>query len=181
MKITRIKKYIALSALLLCCGGLRAQFYSVGTNIPVAATTTLNMELSMTLDRKYSLHLPVYYNPFVFGGNKKLQNFTVLPGLRSWMLESYIGGFLGVNAIGTKYHFTWKDNRYQGYGFGAGISAGYALMLSPRWNLEAEVGLGLIWADYAKYPCEKCTRKIEEEQGWHVVPNKVGISLVYLF
>ena len=174
--------YALMTAFCLCFSGkLQAQFYSAGTNIPVLGTATLNAELSMTLDRWHSIHLPVYYNPFVFSGNKKIQNFTLLPGVRRWALESYIGGFIGVNAIGSKYHFTWKNNRYKGQAYGMGISAGYALMLSPRWNLEAELGIGLVWADYEKYPCEKCTRKIEDESGWHAVPNKVGISLVYLF
>jgi len=161
--------------------GLHAQFYSLSTNIPVLGTTTLNAELSMTLDRKYSLHLPVYYNPFVFSDNKKIQNFTLLPGVRRWALESYIGGFFAANAIGSKYHFTWKDSRYEGTAFGAGISAGYALMLSPRWNLEVEAGIGLVWADFSKYPCDKCARKTEDDSGWYAVPNKVGVSLVYLF
>lgn len=176
-----ILTYALMTFFCFCANRVQAQFYSVGTNIPVLGTTTLNAEVSMTLDRKHSLHLPLYYNPFVFSGNKKLQNFTLLPGVRSWMLESYIGGFIGANAIGTKYHFTWKDYRYRGQAYGAGISAGYALMLSPRWNLEAEVGIGLVWADYQKYPCEKCTQKLEDKQGWYPVPNKVGVSLVYLF
>ena len=176
-----ISIYALMIALCLFSGSLHAQFYSVSTNIPALGTATINMEASMTLDRKYSLHLPVYYNPFVFGGNKKIQNFTVLPGVRSWMLESYTGGFVGANAIGSKYHFTWKDYRYEGMAFGAGVSAGYALMLSPRWNLEVEAGVGLVYADYTKSLCDKCGRKVSDENRWYAVPNKVAVSLVYLF
>lgn len=174
-------KYVLLCFLLLCTATGRAQFYSLGTNIPALGTATLNAEVSMTLDRKWSLHLPVYYNPFVFKNNKKLQNFTVLPGIRYWLLESYVNGFIGVNAIASKYHFTWKDYRYQGQSFGAGISAGYAYLLSPRWNLELEGGIGLVWADYTKYRCEECGKKVGDETRWYALPNKVAISLVYLF
>lgn len=176
-----ILTYALMTAFCLCSGMCHAQFYSVNTNIPALATTTLNMELSMTLNRKVSVHLPVYYNPFVFSDNKKIQNFTVMPGIRYWLLESYVGGFVGVNAIGSKYHFTWKDYRYEGLAFGAGISAGYAYLLSPRWNLELEGGIGLVWADYTKYRCEKCGKKVGDENGWYAVPNKLAISLVYLF
>lgn len=174
-------KYVLLSLLLLCAGTGNAQFYSLGTNIPALSTATLNAEVSMTLNRKWSLHLPVYYNPFVFKDNKKIQNFTALPGVRYWLLESYVNGFIGVNAIGSKYHFTWKDYRYQGQAFGAGISAGYAYLLSPRWNLELEGGIGLVWADYTKYRCEECGKKIGEQTGWYALPNKVAVSLIYLF
>ena len=174
-------KCILLIVFLCCMNAGRAQFYSLGTNIPALGTTTLNAEVSMTLDRKWSLHLPVYYNPFVFKDNKKIQNITVLPGVRHWLLESYVNGFIGVNAIGSKYHFTWKDYRYEGLAFGAGISAGYAWLLSARWNLELEGGIGLVWADYTKYKCEECGKKVGEQSRWYAVPNKIAVSLVYLF
>ena len=181
MKKDVILKYIFLFALYLCSSGLRAQFYSLGTNIPALGTATINAEVSMTLDRKWSLHLPVYYNPFVFKDNKKLQNFTVMPGVRYWLLESYVNGFVGVNTIGSKYHITWKNSRYEGKAFGMGISAGYAWLLSPRWNLEIEGGIGLVWADYTEYECEECGRQKGEYTRWVAVPNKLALSFIYLF
>ncbi|SHG36903.1 DUF3575 domain-containing protein [Dysgonomonas macrotermitis] len=174
-------KYILLSVFLLSCSGLRAQFYSLGTNIPALGTATFNAEISMTLDRKWSLHLPVYYNPFVFSDNKKWQNFTIMPGVRYWLLESYVNAFAGVNAIGSKYHLTWKDSRYEGTAYGIGASIGYAWMLSTRWNLEVEGGIGLVWADYSRYECEKCGRKEKDDSHWVTVPDKLSLSLIYLF
>lgn len=176
-----ISKYILLFLVILCSAEGRAQFYSLGTNIPALGTATINAEVSMTLDRKWSLHLPVYYNPFVFKDNKKLKNFTVMPGVRYWLLESYVNGFIGANAIGSKYHITWKDSRYEGKAFGMGISAGYAWLLSPRWNLEIEGGIGLVWADYTEYECEECGRQKGEYTRWIAVPSKLALSLIYLF
>lgn len=181
MKRTVIYKCILLLVFCLSMSGLRAQFYSLGTNIPALGTATINAEISMALDRKWSLHLPVYYNPFVFDDNKKFQNFTLMPGVRYWLLESYVNGFIGANAIGSKYHMTWNDNRYEGQAYGMGLSAGYAWLLSPRWNLELEGGLGLVWADYTRYECEKCGRQNGEESRWTVIPNKLALSLIYLF
>lgn len=176
-----LSKYILLSLCLLCAGTGWAQSYSLGTNIPVLGTATINAEVSMTLDRKWSLHLPVYYNPFVFKDNKKLQNFTLMPGVRYWLLESYVNGFIGVNATGSKYHITWKDSRYEGKAFGLGISAGYAWLLSPRWNLEIEGGIALVRADYTEYECQECRRQKGEYSRWIAVPNKLALSLIYLF
>lgn len=180
-----MKKIISLYALmtLFCFHSteIKAQFYSIGTNVPALATTTLNMEASMALNRNVSLHLPVYYNPFFFKDNKKMQQFTILPGLRYWLLESYVDGFAGINAIASSYHITWKDYRYEGDAYGFGISAGYAWLLSPRWNLEVEGGIGLIKANYIKSECYKCGKKISEENEWKAVPNKVALSLIYLF
>lgn len=181
MKFKVLNKYVFLLVFLSCVSGLRAQFYSLGTNIPALGTATVNAEISMTLNRKWSLHLPVYYNPFVFRDNKKWQNFTVMPGLRYWLLESYVNGFVGVNTIGSKYHFTWKNSRYQGQAYGMGITAGYAWLLSPRWNLELEGGLGLVWADYTEYECEECGRQKGQYTRWVAVPNKLALSFIYLF
>lgn len=176
-----ISKYILLFLVIFCSTTGRAQFYSLGTNIPALGTATINAEVSMTLDRKWSLHLPVYYNPFVFRDNKKLQNFTLMPGVRYWLLESYVNGFVGANAIGSKYHITWKNSRYEGQAYGMGISAGYAWLLSPRWNLEIEGGIGLVWADYTEYESEECGRQKGEYTRWMAVPGKLALSLIYLF
>jgi hypothetical protein len=176
-----LSKYILLSLVILCSIEGRAQSYSLGTNIPVLGTATFNAEVSMTLDRKWSLHLPVYYNPFVFKDNKKLQNFTLMPGMRYWLLESYVNGFVGVNAISSKYHITWKDSRYEGKTFGMGITMGYAWLLTPRWNLEIEGGIALVWTDYTEYECQECGRQKGEYSRWIAVPGKLALSLIYLF
>ena len=76
------------------------QFYSARTNILGLVTGNLNAEFGMTLNKKYSLHLPVQYNPFIYSksNNTKFQNLTVLPGVRYWFRESFrdpVCGFLG--------------------------------------------------------------------------------------
>ena len=95
-----ILKYALMTILCLLSKDMCAQFYSMITNVPALGTTTFNLEASMPLNRKWSLHLPVYYNPFVFKDNKKFQQFSVMPGVRWWLLESYVHGFAGVNGIG---------------------------------------------------------------------------------
>jgi len=83
---------------LLCFTGITvsAQSYSLRTNVLGLATTNLNVEASMTLSRKWSVHLPVQYNPFKFANNRQFRNFYVAPGIRYWLLQSYIGGFVGI-------------------------------------------------------------------------------------
>lgn len=160
---------------------VRAQFYSVKANLLGWATTNMNIEPSMTLSRKLSLHAPLTYNPFVFKNNKRMQNLTFQPGIRYWFLESYARGFVGINGIASAYHFTGKKYRYEGMAYGLGLSYGYAQPLSPRWNFELETGWGLVWADYTKYTCKECGKKIGKEVNWYLVPTKASLSIVYLF
>ena len=158
-----------------------AQFYSIKTNLLGWATTNMNVEAGMTLNRKLSLHLPITYNPFVFKNNKRMQNLTVQPGVRYWFLESYVHGFIGVNGIASTYHLSDKKYRYEGDAYGLGLSYGYAKLLSPRWNMELETGWGLVWADYTKYACKECGKKLGQETRWYLIPTKASLSIVYLF
>ena len=158
-----------------------SQVVTVKTNLLGWATTNMNAGVGISVDKQWSLHLDAMYNPWIFKNNKKIQNFTVTPGVRYWAKETYFKHFVGLNAIGSRYHMGWNKNRYDGHAFGAGASYGYAKMLSSRINLEFEVGLGVVYADYTKYKCEKCGEKISDEKGVRLTPNKVAVSLVYIF
>lgn len=186
--IKNMKNKIKKTALCLACMvGLvpcaKAQFYSVKTNLLGLATTNINVEAGVSIHRNWSLHLPINYNPWVFSGNKRLQNITIEPGIRYWFLESFSHNFFGFQSLYSRFHvggFTEKY-RYDGHGYGFGLSYGYSKALSKRWNLEFEGGLGLLWADYTKYLCKKCGAPQESVNKLHLVPSKASVSLVYLF
>lgn len=174
-------KNLLLLAFIISASQIQAQSYSVKTNVLGLATSNLNVELSMALSRRVSIHLPVTYNPFVFSNNRKMQNLTFQPAVRYWFLESYARRFIGVSAIASTYHISGKKYRYEGKGYGIGLSYGYSMLLSPHWNLEFEGGIGAVRADYTKYTCKKCGKKLGEEQKWYVLPTKLSVSIVYLF
>lgn len=182
-KEMKTKKILFTLLLLACFSGAKAQFYSVSTNVVGLATTNLNAELSMTLDRIWSLHVPVQYNPFVFSDNTRFQNLTVMPGVRYWSRETYAGSFFGMYGIASRYHVgnLWNDYRYDGHAFGVGLSFGKAYTLAPRWNFEWEIGGGVIWAEYEKFACKQCGTRFGEHSGVYLVPTKVAASLIYLF
>lgn len=50
-------------------------------------------------------------------------------------------------AMGARFNVAWDkvlDYRYQGWGYGAGMTYGRSWLLSKRWNMEVEAGLGLL-------------------------------------
>lgn len=97
------KKFFFLGILLGVCLASPAQFYSARTNLIGLATGNINLEGSMTLNRRWSLHLPVQYNPFVFKDNRQFRNLTVMPGVRYWFVESYSNFFVGMNTLASGY------------------------------------------------------------------------------
>ena len=184
MRMNTGKKLFLCAGLLAFFLSVSAQSYSLRTNVIGLATTNLNLEASMTLNRKWSLHLPVQYNPFKFGRNRQFRNFYAAPGVRYWLLESYMGGFIGMygtagtysvgNLFGNKY-------RYEGEGYGVGLSIGKAYQIGRRWNLEWEAGAGAVWLAYDKYLCKRCGDLVGQEYGWHFLPTRAALNVVYLF
>lgn len=178
-----MKKIIVLFLITLALtNSAKAQFYSIKTNLLGLATTNLNIEAGVSVHRNWSLHLPVTYNPWVFGGNKRFQNITVQPGIRYWFLESFSQGFIGLQSIYSRYHVGGIGKyRYDGYGVGMGVSYGYSKVINKRWNIEFEAGLGVLYTDYTKYLCKKCGTPQGGEKKMQLVPSKASVSLVYLF
>ena len=115
------KRSFLLGSLLAFALGVSAQSYSLRTNVLGLATTNLNLEASMTLGRKWSLHLPVQYNPFRFSRNRQFRNLYVAPGVRYWLLESYMGPFIGMHGTAGTYsvgNLFGSRYRYEGEGYG---------------------------------------------------------------
>lgn len=182
-------KKIFLIFISMICGYLsptHAQDISIRTNLVGLSTLNLNVEPSISIGNKkrWSLHLPIQYNPFVLDGNKKMQNLTVMPGVRYWFLESYVKNYVGTYVVATNYHggnIFGDKYRYYGNAYGLGISYGFAKPIAKRWNIELEGGVGAIWADYEKYTCKKCGKKVGDYNGWYILPTKLSASIVYLF
>ena len=185
-----MRKWFKLVCFLgLLCFGLsaNAQFYSAKTNVLGLATGNLNLEVSAALSRKVTLHVPVNYNPFTYNflaENCKMQNLTFQPGARYWLTESYMRWFVGVHGIYSRYHVGWKElskYRYDGWGVGGGFSAGYAKMISKRWNFECEIGASVMYQKYDRYLCKKCGSLPEPKHKVNVVPTQLSLAFVYLF
>lgn len=182
-------KRIILSLMIPILGYLSpvyGQDISIRTNLVGLATLNLNIEPSISLgkENRWSLHLPVQYNPFVIDGNKKMQNLTLMPGVRYWFLESYVKNYFGFYGVGANYHggnIFGNKYRYYGNAYGVGISYGFAKPIAKRWNIELEGGVGALWANYEKYTCKRCGKKIGDYNGWYILPTKLSASIVYLF
>ena len=177
------KKFFFLGILLGVCLASPAQFYSARTNLIGLATGNINLEGSMTLNRRWSLHLPVQYNPFVFKDNRQFRNLTVMPGVRYWFVESYSNFFVGMNTLASGYSIgrIWNKKRYEGEGYGIGLSIGKAYPLSKTWNIEWELGGAADWARYNEYRCRECGAFLGRKHGWYLIPSRVALNMIYLF
>lgn len=180
IKKTGYVSFLFLALFLLFPRQAKAQFYSLQTNGLEWATGTVNLEGSMLLNSRWTLHLKVSCNPWSLQDNKKIKHWLVEPGARYWLWQTYVGRFIGAYAIGTRYNMGWKKNRFDGYGVGLGASYGYTWLVGTRWNLEVEGGLGAVAVNRKKYKGGCCGDYVSK--GIYLRPApKLSLSVAYLF
>lgn len=192
---TKIRLLIAALAILACGSCAYAQKAALKTNLVSDALLSPNIGLEVGLAPKWTLNASGQLNLWSVDGHK-WRHWLVQPEARYWFCRRFQGHFLGLHALGGEFnagnvdipvHFLGtdfrklKDRRYEGWGVGAGIGYGYDWVLSRHWNLEAEIGIGWIYAKYDGYPCTTCGRKISSGHHNYFGPTKVALNLEYLF
>ncbi len=192
----KLKFYLFLLFGLLLTLGAKGQNIAVKTNLLYDATTSMNLGLEVALSEKWTLDLSGNWNPWQFSDNKKWKHWLAQPEARYWTCHKFGGHFFALHLLGGQYNMgniknlpdflgtnfsNLEKHRYEGWGAGAGIGYGYAWMLGKHWNLEVELGLGVIYTEYEKFYCPKCGEKIGNGDHLYYGPTKGAISLVYLF
>lgn len=153
------------------------------------AVTIPNLGLELGLGKHFTLDVSGNYVPFTLPEGKSLKHWLLQPEFRYWPLERYNGHFIGIHGFYMDYVFKKlhlpfhmdKDHGYDGFAYGGGVSYGYQLYLSPRWNMEFTAGFGYGSFEHDKY---LLTEEKKEYLGLYRTsywgPTKVGISIVYL-
>lgn len=188
----------------LCCGlllllapAVRAQKLAVKANALSWLTTTPQAEVEGAVGTHWTVGLAGSWNPWTFGDNKKFKHWEVRPTGRYWLWEAFNGHFFGVNAeyaqfnVGgmkaTPFYLMFSDTdktRYEGSFFGAGVSYGYSWMLSPRWSIEGEVGVGYRRSSYRSYDCVTCGRPTidgaPKQTKGYFGPTRLAVSVIFM-
>ena len=146
---------IAFVACILPASNLCGQNIAIKSNLLYDLTTTLNMGGEVRCDDTHTISLSLNYNPWNFGGNKKMKHFLLQPEYRKWFNEVFTGSFIGFQLHYALFNFggmlPWgfnngkmlgienrqiAHNRYQGNLAGFGISYGYQWILAKHWKYQ---------------------------------------------
>lgn len=188
--------------LLLSTQGV-AQQVALKTNLLYGgALQSPNLSLELRLAPRWSMELGGGANFFFYSTDpssdryktKKISHWLVQPEVRYWTCEAFNGLFFGLHGQGGAFNLgsvsipfvlenksgLMKNHRYEGYFVGAGLSAGYHLILSKRWSMEAQLGFGYNWIHYDKFECVRCGDKLNDGVANYLGPTKAAISFVYL-
>ncbi len=158
-----------------------AQKFGIRSNLAGIATGSLNVEVSMAVSDKITLHFPISWNPFTFKENKKIKHTATQPGIRLWQWHCYSGLFYGIQATGIVFNIGIDEFRYYGSGVGGSLSVGYSKMLTKSLNIEGELGLGGGWIAYDKYQRQLCGEFEGSWRGYKIVPTRISLSILYIF
>ncbi len=186
-----LKFFLVILALATSLSFSYAQKVAIKNNLLYDATVTPNLALEIAMSRKMTLEMAAGLNFFDFSDNKKIKHFLVQPELRWWTCDVFNGHFFGLHGHVAQFNVggwdipvgrlkTFRDNRYQGYLYGGGLSYGYQWLLRPRWNLEASIGGGYTRIHYEKYPCTTCGTKLDEGHTNYLGVTKAAVSLIYI-
>ena len=192
----KLKLLIALLFGVFVTMNARAQEVAIKTNLLYDATATVNLGVEIGIAPKWSLDLSGNLNAWNIDEDTKWRHWLAQPEVRYWFCDRFTRHFLGFHALagqynigGLKNNFKFlgtdfsqlSNNRFQGWGAGAGIAYGYAMILGKHWNLELELGVGYAYLDYDIFSCAGCGRNIGSGNHHYFGPTKAAINLVYVF
>ena len=192
----KLKFLIPLFLGLLIAVGAKAQDVAIKTNLLYDATATVNLGVEVGVAPKWTLDLSGNLNAWNVNEDKRWKHWLVQPEARYWFCDRFSRHFLGFHALGGQYNIgglqnnikflgtdfsKLSNNRFQGWGVGAGVAYGYAMILGKHWNLEFEVGVGYIYSAYDIFECTGCGRRVGQDNNHSVGLTKAAINLVYLF
>lgn len=174
--------------LVLClsiCGwhAASAQFYTVRVNGLAALSGTIEIGGDIAVTDNWSLDATLFCNPIntpSFSANF----YAVQVGAKHWFYENYVGHFFGQQLIYVNYHLGSDKNRYNGNAYGVGFSYGYALILSTRWSVAVEAGVGLYYTrDTRRDPTvgDWDNEYIYHNRRLTLAPSRLGVTFSYLF
>lgn len=194
-----VKLLLPFFLLLIPLGKLNAQNMAVKTNLLYDATATANLGVEVGLAPRWTFDLSGNAHLWNAWGDARLRHWMAQPELRYWFCERFNGHFLGFHALGGVYNFgnipnnisyfpfnsdftVLSDNRYEGWGIGGGLAWGYDFIMGKHWNLEFELGLGVIYTQFDRFECKDCGAKVEEDvPHTYYGPTKAALNLVYTF
>lgn len=172
-----------------------AQYFALKTDIPGWATASLNIEPEVRLAPRHSLALGVSYNPWDMNRktNMKWRHIFVQPEYRYWFCSAFNGHFMGLhvgymhynigglrNSLDARFARDLNDYRYQGDLVSIGVGYGYHWIITNRFSIEAELGLGAAWTGAGRWHAEVCGDYVDKVNGWFFTPTKLSVSLIWV-
>lgn len=182
-------KYLCLTAAMVL-GAARycsAQQVAVKTNALTFAMGMPNIGMELVTSDKTSLDLSASgaYYPYAF--DMKLAGAQA--EFRFWLAgRPMVREFIGISLMASTYDIAWRGtDSYKGDAAGIGVSLGYVLPITARWNVEFRAGFsGLYFRQIQHKSADnpndyvQGTSDVINATGIKFLPTLVGVSFSYI-
>lgn len=183
------RRFCAVAIVMLCCIQSFAQKFQLSTNmLGWASFGTANVQFDYAIERRWTIGVDVRYNPFSFKrkgdwDQMQLKQRSLSAMVRWWPWHVYSGWWVAGKLKWQEYNMGGlvSEKTEEGNRFGAGVTAGYTLMLAEHWNLEFGAGLWGGYKKYSVYACPVCGLRLEEGGKTFIMPNDFMLSVAYVF
>lgn len=169
---------------------LPAPRIAVKTNLPYWLTLSPNIGAEVGITDHITVDLEGGMNVWEpFRENLKWRHMAGALEGRYWFCERFYGWFVGVHGGYGMYNFSRVPifmvdgsctKRYEGTAILGGASVGRSWIINKRFNIEAEIGLGIIHANYKMFDCPECGDFIKEGKKTFFSPTRIAINLIYV-
>lgn len=153
---------------------------AVRLNAAALAVGALHVGVDVGVARHWSTEGSILYRPF-----ESLETSGASVGVRWWYYEPHAGWFVGTHVAAVQYNAALSHaSRTRGWAAGLGVSTGYSLVLSKRWNFSVEAGLGLFFSQDIRWqpnPAPLETVRFTQSNRLSLVPSRFELSFSYLF
>ena len=165
---------------------MQAQTFAVNSNLLLLSTQTYNLGAEITVGDHTTLGLSVFGNnkPYF---HKDMRTIGVQPEFKY-----YLGGrrmyknYVGIGLLAADYSIKWGNRKYDGTAWGGGMTFGYVVSLSKRWNLDFHGGVGAIFSHHREFMANGDDLLLDDNSQakdgfweYRILPTKIGITLSY--
>ena len=183
------RTFIVIAVIFMAAHVATAQRWSISTNtIDWLALGTVNAEGGVAVGRRVTLHTGFKMNPWTFkgyDGDKQYQarQQTYYGGVRIWPWNIYSGWWFGGKVQYSEYNFggIFSRKTEEGDAYGAGVAAGYTLMVHKHFNIDFGVGAWGGGKRYTVYSCPRCGEIREKGTKFFILPDSILIAITYIF
>ena len=185
-----IFKILFVAIIFICSPRVaHAQRVSVSTNaLSWANLGTINLEGSVSVSKHFTVLAGAKYNPWKLRTKSQYvlinQQATGYVGAKYWPWHVYSGWWIGAKA--QFQNFTeaglFSENMVKGNALGAGISAGYSIMIGSHVNIDFGIGgWGGRVLKYDLYTNHYDNEKISSGAKNFVFIDNVIVAIAYIF
>ena len=183
---------LAALLLLMTTSTANAQKVSFSNNLLYDATLTPNLRVGVRVAPHWSLGMTAGYHPWPTDDrtSRKFRHLLLSPSVRYWKDSVNVHHFFGANILYAHYNVaeikfpfglykSVRDERREGDMVALGVFYGYSWPLGRHWNIEALAGVAVGYANYNRFECGHCGKKIGKEDGIFAMPQ-AAINIVYV-